>query len=357
MSTSNESQARQVPVSLALAGSGATSRRYFSLVLGGGNALGAYHLGAYRALDAEGLMPDWIVGASIGAVTGAILLGNPPETRLEKLGQFWQQAAQPLPWSAPFALPDTIRADINNRAAAAALLFGRPGLFSLRLPGILSTLPMMPPDRAIASHDAMAATLSRLIDFERLNTAEQRFSFLALDVESGEEVWFDNRDDQIKPEHLLAATAILPMFSPIEISGRLLCDAGLANNLPVDRVFREPPQGEHLCIAVDLFALGKGRPQTLDESAARAQDLIFSTQSRRTIARIEQSSRAQEGQKDPASTLALLAYQAPEHQRTLKALDFSRSSLEERSAQGRADMEDLLERLAETPSRPGFSLR
>lgn len=358
MSTSTKATASQAtgPISPLLTRD-ADGPRYFSLVLGGGNALGAYHMGACQALFAKGLLPDWIVGASIGAVTGAILLGNPPETRLEQLARFWRRAAQPQPWWSSFELPDALRANINNRAAAAALIFGRPGLFSLRLPGILSALPMMPPDRAIASHDTMASTLSQLIDFGRLNAADQRFSFLALDVESGHEVWFDNRHDLIRPEHLLAATALLPMFSPVEIDGQLLCDAGLANNLPVDSVFRDPPAGEHLCIAVDLFALGEGRPHTLDQSAARAQDLMFSTQSRRTIAGIEQSARGQEDDDNPASTLALLAYQAPGHQRTLKSLDFSRSSLEERSAQGNADMQALLKRLAEEPSPPGFSLR
>ncbi|MFN4100645.1 MAG: patatin-like phospholipase family protein, partial [Pararhodobacter sp.] len=197
------------------AGGGAKPGSYVSLVLGGGNALGAYHLGAVRALAAKGVEPDWIVGASIGAVTGAILLGNPPETRLAQLETFWRQAAQPQPWWAAFALPDTLRADINNGAAAAALLFGRPGFFSQRLPGLSSALPWMPPDPAIASHDPMAATLSQLIDFDRLNAAAQRFSFLALDVESGDEVWFDNRKDRIEPAHLLAATALLPMFPPV----------------------------------------------------------------------------------------------------------------------------------------------
>ena len=60
-----------------------------ALVLGGGNALGADHAGAYERLHQNGIRPDWIVGASIGAVMGAILAGNAPEERLDKLNQFW----------------------------------------------------------------------------------------------------------------------------------------------------------------------------------------------------------------------------------------------------------------------------
>src|SRR5918992_5990748 len=64
-----------------------------ALVLGGGNALGAYLAGAYEGLHEAGIRPDDIVGASIGAVTGAILAGNPPERRLERLHEFWAGAA------------------------------------------------------------------------------------------------------------------------------------------------------------------------------------------------------------------------------------------------------------------------
>ncbi|MDB5644305.1 MAG: patatin, partial [Hyphomicrobiales bacterium] len=52
------------------------------LVLGGGNALGSYLAGAYGALSSAGVAPDWIVGASAGALTGAIIAGNRPEQRL-----------------------------------------------------------------------------------------------------------------------------------------------------------------------------------------------------------------------------------------------------------------------------------
>ena len=60
-----------------------------ALVLAGGNALGAYHAGAYEVLHSRGIRPDWVVGASMGAVTAAIIVGNAPEDRAGKLRQFW----------------------------------------------------------------------------------------------------------------------------------------------------------------------------------------------------------------------------------------------------------------------------
>jgi Patatin-like phospholipase len=117
------------------------SKRSFTLVLGGGNALGAYHRGACRQLLLGGMLPDRIVGASIGAVTGAILLGNPPEQRLERLAAFWEQAASPV---AP--LPGgwkEARARQVFWSGLDALMTGRPGLFRGALPRLpaLAVLP------------------------------------------------------------------------------------------------------------------------------------------------------------------------------------------------------------------------
>lgn len=58
--------------------------RELALVFAGGNAVGAYYAGAYEALHGQGLRPDWVVGASIGAVTAAIVAGNAPEDRVAK---------------------------------------------------------------------------------------------------------------------------------------------------------------------------------------------------------------------------------------------------------------------------------
>jgi NTE family protein len=185
-----------------------------SLVLGGGSALGAYHLGACESLFASDVAPTWYLGTSIGAVTAALLVGNSPERRLEQLRAFWEQASQ-------ISLPSFShlwggqRARYNNDFALGAPTFGRPGLFGKRFPGVLSLLPGMPPDLAIRDHAPMARTLERLIDFDQLNAAPERLSIVTIDMESGEEVWFDNRRDRIAPEHLLACTALAPLFPPV----------------------------------------------------------------------------------------------------------------------------------------------
>jgi NTE family protein len=59
-----------------------------ALVLQGGGALGAYQAGVYQALHEDGMEPNWVCGVSIGAINSAIIAGNPPEVRLEKLRIF-----------------------------------------------------------------------------------------------------------------------------------------------------------------------------------------------------------------------------------------------------------------------------
>ena len=59
-----------------------------ALLLQGGGAVGSYQAGVYQALAEADLHPDWVAGVSIGAVNSALIAGNPPERRVEKLCEF-----------------------------------------------------------------------------------------------------------------------------------------------------------------------------------------------------------------------------------------------------------------------------
>src|SRR6266853_872386 len=69
-----------------------------ALVLQGGGALGAYQAGVYEALSEAGIHPDWIAGISIGAINAAIIAGNPPNSRIDRLREFWTQVTSTAPW-------------------------------------------------------------------------------------------------------------------------------------------------------------------------------------------------------------------------------------------------------------------
>jgi NTE family protein len=318
-----------------------------ALVLGGGNALGAYLAGAYEHLHRQDVRPDWIVGASVGAVTGAILAGNAPERRLERLGQFWAEATQHT--YGALGGNETLRQTYNGLHSIMTLLFCRPNIFQRRYPGLWSILPWVPNDVAIYDHAPLRSTLERLVDFDRLNRAEVRFTVGCVDLESGSEVYFDNTREEIRPEHILASTAIMPAFPPVEIDGRLLCDPGYANNLPLDPLFDEPLDHDLLCIAVELFSLRSPQPASLDAVLERTQDILFATPARRTVKALQREYALRERiePKGPRVRLLHLAYQAASHELATKTFDFSPSSIADRRNAGERDMEVGLRLLRE----------
>src|SRR5580704_2558819 len=102
-----------------------------ALVLQGGGALGAYQGGVYEALAEENIHPDWIAGISIGAINGAIIAGNPPKNRADRLREFWTQVTSSAPWHSP-VLSDGTRNLLNQINANFALACGANGFFSAR---------------------------------------------------------------------------------------------------------------------------------------------------------------------------------------------------------------------------------
>ena len=353
-----------------------------ALALAGGNALGAYAAGAYEALHDRGYLPDLVSGASIGAVTGGIIAGNAREDRIAKLREFWRQAAV----GSAFGLAPQSgrpREIYNLMHSLQTLAIGRPGLFSPRLPGLMSLLPGMPPDKAIFDSKPLIATLARVIDYDILNSAEVPLRIGTVDMENGEPVIFDTREAEVGPAHFLATTAFTPGFPPVEIDGRCLADPGLISNLPFDAVLDPPPADDLLCFAVDLFDARGPRPRSLDTGLERAQDIVFGTQALRTLdARrrehrlrhmiselggyLAPDSRAEaaaaallaEGRSNHV-TVVMIAYRAREHELSAKTVDFSRASIEERWAVGLADMNAALDKLeagAPTAGDHGFTL-
>src|SRR5437660_7320574 len=107
-----------------------------ALLLQGGGALGAYQGGVYQALAEAGLHPDLVSGISIGAINCAIIAGNPPEYRVQRLRSFWEQVSQPplgIP-TAPVKLDAFTHRLVNETRAMAILLFGAPNFFVPPLP-------------------------------------------------------------------------------------------------------------------------------------------------------------------------------------------------------------------------------
>ena len=377
-----DSQLLSSPAGAAPRAEAASSARHVSLALSGGNALGAYGAGAYEALHSAGYRVDRVSGASIGSVNAAILAGNPPAQRVARLREFWAQAARWSPWG---SLPTggQVRDTLNKLQTLYTVMTGRPGLFRPRPSGFFSLLPGTPPDVGLFDGHPLLATLARVMDWDYLNAAALPLTIGSVDLESGEGVYFDNRVQAIEPRHVLASTAFLPGFPPVEVDGRLLGDPGMLCNLPLDPLLRDPPAGHHLCIAVDLFDARGGRPSSMDTALERVQDIAFASQSLRTIEAFRreyrlrrllaqslhrtgdrpaldaQELRLLEREARGADTdVVLIAYRPPAHEVSAKTLEFSAASIAERWDAGREDMQRalaMLEAGEATTRDPGFS--
>ena len=144
-----------------------------ALVLQGGGALGAYQAGVYQALHEEGIEPDWVSGVSIGAINSAIIAGNPPEKRVDRLREFWRTVStSPLgiPYVKEVELKDEFNHQLVNQARALGILvFGAPNFFFPRMPPAL-LWPGGSADKAsYYDNKPLKTTLERLVDFDRIN--------------------------------------------------------------------------------------------------------------------------------------------------------------------------------------------
>jgi NTE family protein len=335
-----------------------------ALVLGGGNALGAYQAGAYEAIVDASLEPDLMAGASIGAVNAAIIAGNARSARLQKLEAFWAFAAQfPKQGAASFELWPRERRDL---AVMQTLLTGRPGLFSPRLGELWGSALGVMKANSLFDTSMLPKTLASFIDFRLLSASRPRLLVCAVDVETGDEVVFDSTLEAIGPDHIRASAAFLPLYPPVDVGGRLLCDPGVSANLPLAALLEAHhtanPEMDLLCIAIDLVSPRGKRPRTLGDSIKRSLDLMLAGQARHALETLalkvevqslrHQISTAGAGRKSPPLepnlgrvTLLHVVFEEREAESPGKMLDYSGSSLGERWEAGRLQMRDALRQL------------
>jgi NTE family protein len=257
-----------------------------ALVLQGGGALGAYQAGVYEALSEAGIHPNWISGVSIGAINAAILAGNPPDTRIDRLRDFWTQVTADGPWpgagDACFSLAkgDAMRQLINQMSANFATVGGARGFFGPR------PIPpwFQPPGtiEATSFYDTndLKRTLERLVDFDRINSGEIRFSVGAVNVMTGNFVYFDTTTHTIRPDHIMASGALPPGFPAIEIDGEQYWDGALVSNTPLQWVVDAEPRRDTLAFQVDLWSARGEFPRDIFEVTTREKEIRYSSRTR-----------------------------------------------------------------------------
>lgn len=333
-----------------------------ALVLQGGGALGAYQAGVYQAIHEANIDVHWICGTSIGGVNGALIAGNPPHLRVERLRDFWETVTKPpvrlpnLPWLAdpPWNGNGQARQWTNRISAFSTMISGAPGFFSPRpFPPVNS--PAESPD-LVSYYDItpLKETLTRLVDFDLINADPTlRFTALATNVRTGAPTYFDNREQKITAAHILASASLPPSFPPTEIDGEYYWDGGVVSNSPMQFVIDNRGRYTALVFQVDLWDANGEVP--LDIPSANLRTMEIHSASRLSVTR-EQYKKMhrfryalrrfldtlpEQCQSDPdvqflyeqahvkVATVVQLKYQSNKTETAGKMFEFSRQAMEE----------------------------
>lgn len=226
-----------------------------ALVLPGGGVRGMAHVGVIQVLDSLGVVPDLVVGTSMGAIVGALYASGYSGRDIERLTRRYD-----------------IGAHVGRYAPRAPRALGPQPPLLLWEEGESGALDL---ETAAAQEGHINALLAALMlrgnlaaagDFDRLPTP---FRAVATDLATGGRVALATGD---LAEAVRASFAIPLVFDPVVLGGRTLVDGGIAENVPV-ALAREQGAARVLLSGLSLTTV-QGVPRT-PEMASRMVDLLF----------------------------------------------------------------------------------
>lgn len=172
-----------------------------AFVLAGGGSLGAVQVGMLKALARQPIVPDFVVGASVGAINGAFYAAAPNEEGVARLESLWLTLR---------------RGEIFPLSAVRSVL----GLFGKR-DYLVTSAPLQ-------------TLIESILSYQQLEEARIPCHIVATDVLKGTETVLSSGPVALAS---LASAAIPGVFPTVEISGRHLMDGGVANNTPISTAF------------------------------------------------------------------------------------------------------------------------
>ncbi|MBR1209675.1 patatin-like phospholipase family protein [Bradyrhizobium sp. JYMT SZCCT0180] len=338
-----------------------------ALVLQGGGALGAYQAGVYQALHEAHIEPDWVCGVSIGAINSAIIAGNPPERRLERLQIFWDRITSRKIWH---YTPD---GDIYRKARNFASSFmtttlGQPGFFTPHMTNPWLSATGARTATSYYDTEPLRQTLLELVDFDMINDKRIRFAVGAVNVLSGNFIYFDNAHDEIIPEHIMASGALPPALPMVKVGTDHFWDGGIVSNTPLQHLLDQEDSLNSLVFQVDLFSARGALPRDIQDVMARHKDIMYSSRTRhntdvyrkthnlkarlhKALSRIPDDQLSDEERQIKASignlpeiAILQLIYQQKAYEGDAKDHEFSGTSMREHWMSGHEDTKRTLKR-------------
>ncbi len=338
-----------------------------ALVLQGGGALGAYQAGVYQAMHEAGVEPDWVSGVSIGAINSAIIAGNPPKHRLRQLQAFWEMITDRKIW--PFTPDgDVFRKARNAHSCLVTSVAGQPGFFKPRFPNPWMSLTGASTATSYYDTDPLRDTLTELVDFSLINDRVTRFSVGAVNVLTGNFVYFDNAKEEIEPEHIMASGALPPALPMVKIGTDYFWDGGIVSNTPLQHLLDQDDKLNTLVFQVDLFSARGMLPRDIQDVLARHKDIMYSSRTRYTtdvyrriqnlkmllanaLAKVPQEALNDEDRRRldeladlPEITILHIIYQQKAYEGHAKDYEFSGTSMREHWQSGYEDTRRTLKR-------------
>jgi NTE family protein len=212
------------------------TRPKIGLVLSGGGARGAAHIGVIKALEEMRIPIDYIGGTSMGSIVGGLYASGMSSAELEK-------TVTSIDWEEAFTdfIPREDRSYRRKTDDRTYLVKGKPGLsdsLEVKLPpGLIQG------QNIEILFKKLTLPVSTIHDFDKFKIP---FRAVATDIATGEAVVIDSGD---LAQTMRASMSVPSIFSPVVIDGRKLVDGGVSNNLPIDVV---RSMGADIIIAVDI---------------------------------------------------------------------------------------------------------
>jgi len=329
-----------------------------ALVLQGGGALGAYQVGVYQALHEAGIEPDWVIGTSIGAINGAIIAGNEPAQRLERLNAFWDLVRRDPSlnlWGLwPAGAGATTQTDIMVNGIRGFFVPNPDAGFGVHAPlGVEKA--------AFYRTSPLRDSLDGLVDFGCVNAGKTRLTLGAVNVSTSQMHYFDSREQAIDARHVMASGALPPAFPAVRIDGEAYWDGGLYSNTPVEVVLDDKPRRDSLIFAANVWHANGPEPETIWQVLGRQKDIQYASRATSHVRRQQQIHRMrhiirelaqhipEDRRRDPevdsmlgygcATVMHLVPLHAPrlEGEDHTKDIDFSAAGIDTRRKAGYAD--------------------
>lgn len=331
-----------------------------ALILQGGGALGAYQAGVYEALHEFGIEPDWVTGVSIGAINASIIAGNTRENRLERLHEFWNRITDRKVWH--YTPEGDIFRQMRNAASSfMTLALGQPSFFDPHPINPWSSPAGATTATSFYTAEPLKKTLNDLVDFSLINKQKMRFAVGAVNVLSGNFVYFDNRNEEINADHVISSGALPPALPMVKIGTDYFWDGGIVSNTPLQHLLDYEGHTNTLVFQVDLFSARGTLPRSMEDVLGRHKDIMYSSRTRhntdvfrklrewktmlaRTLEKIPEASLTDDERKLrselsqlPDMTILHLIYQQKAYEGHAKDYDFSRTSMREHWQSGYED--------------------